>query len=332
MTQTLSCLIILGWISPSFAQRFEPVTHPIGLAEKIIIRGYKGDLQVSPSTSDSITVEAEKKGSGALDRWTFQVRKKQNDIEIFVKGPSEQEDFEKFLEDKSVPPFILKVSAPVRPLEIFWAKGRFNLEKWDANVTLQITEGQVITRETKGALNIQIVEGRIDSAKHQGPMDIQAFKGQIILAETKGAISIDNHSASYGINEHEGPVNISSHSGSGTLTKISGNLKVNNVNGLLSLKEFSGSFEGEFSKGSLQAKLTQIQSFSVNSDEAAITLDVPKESGARVSLRSEKGRLWAPSHLQKVRKGQWTELRGRLKGKEQGNIKIISKYGDIVLK
>lgn len=314
------------------AQRFQPVEQPIGLAEKIIVRGFEGRLQIVPSQGETLKVEAEKKGKGDLDRWTFQVRKKQNALEVVVKGPSEQESFEKWRGGQKLPHFDMKVTAPVRPLEIFWGEGEVFTKGWKSGLSLQMNNGKTKIEEGDGPLKIQLIRGRIDVAKHQGAIDIQSFKGETILTETKGTLSLNNHSAKYQLTGHQGPIRIKNHSGTISMKEVDGSSQVRNVSGVMRLRDYSGSFSGEFTRGSLDAKVKSLQSFVINSEDAAITVDAPKESGARVSIRSEKGRLWGPPYLRKIKKGRWTERKGRLKGKEQGNIKIISKYGDIVVK
>lgn len=331
MTRLVLASSLVFFACFSHAQRFQPIEHPIGTAEKIVIRGFKGQLQIIPAQDDILKVEAQKKGNGDFDRWTFQVKQNQNAVEVFVKGPSEQEDWEK-LRAGQVPPFDMRITAPLRPLEIFWGEGSFSASGWKSNLSLQMTQGAIKVSESMGNLNLQLINGRIAVDKHQGNVDIQSFKGQVVTDETKGAMTLNNHSSIYKLTNHEGPVELRNHSGSVTMNKIKGRSVVKNVSGVVRLLEYSGSFDGDFSKGELRAKVKSLQSFSVISDDAAITLDAPKESGAMVSLRSEKGSLWAPIHLRKTKKGLWTERNGRLKGKEQGNIKIISKYGNIVLK
>ncbi|NQZ18859.1 MAG: DUF4097 family beta strand repeat protein, partial [Bdellovibrionales bacterium] len=150
--------------------------------------------------------------------------------------------------------------------------------------------------------------------------------------KVKGAVTINNHSASYQITEIEGPSDFRYHSGTVAYKIIKGQVRLKNVSGVVSLNELDGSFEGDLQKGAINVVATHLQSFVANSDSSPVTLKVSKKSGARVKLRSEKGRLIAPIHLRKVKKGRWSERIGRLKGEEQGQIKIISKYGDIVLK
>lgn len=332
MLRFIVFLLVNLFVFSSMAQLFQPIIKPIGSAEKIVIRGYKGQLQIVPTLSETLKVEAKKGGKGEFDRWTFQVRQKGSVMEIIVKGPSEREDWENVRNQKNVPPFEMKVTAPHRELQVFWNQGKFVAEGLNSNLSLQMTDGDMKVVKSKGNLMLQLINGRIKVEEHKGNVDIQSFKGQTVVNKTQGALSINNYSATYRLENHQGPLEVRNHSGSMVITGVKGSSNVKNVSGVISLSEFEGSFKGEFNKGALNAKIKVLQNFMVNSEAAAITLDAPKESGAMVSLRSEKGHLRAPIHLGKLRKGRWTERRGRLKGKEQGNIKIISKYGDIVLK
>ncbi len=321
--------VFLASIS-AWSQRFQPIIQPIGMAEKIVVRGFNGVLQIVPTESETIKVEAQKKGGGS--GWSFEVRQKQNAFEVRVKGPVEQEAWEKLRAKGDVPEFEMKITAPARPMEIFWNEGQVFGEGWGADLSLQMTKGKTKFSKGKGDLRIQLINGKIEVLEHIGNVALQTYKGQVLMGKTKGALTLNNHSALYTLDEHDGPVEYRNHSGTSNFKKITGSTVIKNVSGTIRMREFSGSLEGEFTKGSLDARFKSLQNFSVTSDEAAITLDAPKESGALVQLRSEKGRLWAPIHLRKLKKGLWTERKGRLKGDEQGNIKIVSKYGDIVLK
>lgn len=331
--KSLCSFILLVFVSlPVFGQNFEPIVKPIGFAEKIVIRGFKGNLQIVPTDTESLRVEARKTSKGEFDQWTVQFRQKTNVVELIVKGPSEQEDWEQLRANKNIPEFDIKVTAPQKDMEIFWGEGKIVADHWNANMSIQMTDGDMKVTKSKGNLMLHLIKGRLKVAEHQGNIETQTFKGQATIDKTKGSIVVDNHSATYTIDEHNGPLEFRNHSGSLADVKSTGSINIRNVSGVISIKDFSGSLEGDFTKGSLSAKMTNVQNVTVNSEEAAITLDVPEESGAMVSLRSQKGDLRSPDYLEKNEKGLWIEHKGRLKGKEQGNIKILSKYGDIVLK
>jgi hypothetical protein len=332
MSRFLLALGVLSMTSWAHAQRFQPILQPVGLAEKIVITGYKGILQIVPTDSETLKVEAEKIGKGSSAGWTFEVRQKTNFIEVRVKNSLEQEGWNKLTQSQEVPSFQMKVTAPMRPLEIFWHEGQVFTDQWKSDLTLQMTQGKVKLTKGEGNIRLQLLDGRLEVSEQVGAVALQTYKGETRLSKNKGSLVVNNHSARVDVTEQEGPVEFQNHSGTLSIKKQTGTAVVRNVNGAVVLREFSGSFEGDFSKGSLDAKVDVFQNFRVTSDEAAVTLDVPKESGASVHLRTEKGRLWAPIYLQKLKKGRWVERKGRLKGKEQGNIKIVSKYGDIVIK
>lgn len=326
-------VVLVFWSAQALAQHFDPITQPIGNAERIIVRGFKGTLQIVPTESQTLRVEAAKAGKGDTSGWTFEVRQKGVEIEVRVKSSAEQEGWDKVrTAAKEVPTFEMKITAPPIPMEVFWNEGQVFSQGWNSNLALQMTTGNMKFTKGKGNMRLQLVEGRLEVNEQEGDLTIQTYKGQTLLGKNKGSLTVNNHSAVYKVSQHEGPVEFRNHSGSTSLSKIKGHAVIKNVSGAVSLRDFEGNFEGDFQRGALNAKLSQFQNISVNSDDAAITLDVPKDSGAKVYIRTEKGRLWAPIYLGKNKKGRWTERKGRLRGKEQGNIKIVSKYGDIVLK
>ena len=134
------------------------------------------------------------------------------------------------------------------------------------------------------------------------------------------------------MSHHEGPIELTNHSGTSLFDHTKGGALIKNVSGVVRLEAFRGNFQGEFGKGTLVVQADELQNFKVNAHETAVTLQVPEDLGAMVHLRTEKGRLGAPGRLRRSKNGRWTERRGQLKGTLQGNIKIVSKYGDIVIK
>ena len=134
MTRYLSFLAVVLFSQNLWAERFQPFIESISFAEKIIIRGYKGKLELVPTTTDTLRVDGEKLSSGQFDQWTFQVRKKTGAVEIVVKGPSEQEDWDKVRSKSAVPTFNLKILAPIRPIEVYWGEGKVISSAWPSDL------------------------------------------------------------------------------------------------------------------------------------------------------------------------------------------------------
>jgi len=316
----------------ALGQTFQPVVRPLGDVDKVIVRGYKGKLQIVGTQGDEVRVEARKIGGDRFDSSNFQLRGQGRQLEILVKGPSETEDWEKLRSGANFPEFEMKITLPPKSLEIFWAQGQVVADSFPADLSVQMTEGDVHVGAGKGHLMLQLIKGRGKVLKHEGPIDIQSFNGQFTLSQSQGSLTVNNHSANYSISQHKGPLEIRNHSGSIKVVDMQGTVTLKNVSGVVSLDKIQGSLSGDVNGGRLDAKFDSLQSFSLASEKGVVHLEAPKDSGALVSLRSEKGQMYAPIHLRKQRRGRWTERKGQLKGQEQGNIKIVSKYGDIVLK
>ncbi len=330
--RNLFFFIFILWFLPGWSQSFQPLTRSIGPTEKIIIRGYRGKLRIVPGHSNVLKVEGKKLGKDSSDQWTFQMEKKENVVEISVKNSLEQKDWEKIRSRDRIPDFEIKVTAPFRPMEIFWDEGQVLVSQWNESLSIQMTHGYIDTKGGKGPLMLQLINGKIKVSDHKGDVGIQSFSGKVFIKKTKGALDIDNHSAIYEVSGHWGTLGLRNYSGSVTTHGTRGSCLAGNINGKIHLNGFEGSFEGDFKGGSLNAKTKSLQNFVVKSEEASVVLKVPRRSGAKVSLQSQKGRIVGPRYLRKIRKGRWLERRGRLKGKDQGHIKIVSKYGEIVLK
>ncbi|MCB0378082.1 MAG: hypothetical protein KDD33_06285 [Bdellovibrionales bacterium] len=327
----LFALSLFIFNQPLWAQSFQPITVPMDVVEKVIIRGYKGKITLEEHKLDMLRIEGRKVGAGSYDQWKFQVRKKGNSLEVVVRGPSDTEDWEK-IRQGSIPSFELKVSMPSRPVEIFWASGSVESQNWPSSLVLQMTDGDVTLSKGTGEVKAQVINAKMSVSQQKGNVEIQTYKGDVTLTGIEGALKVFNRSANYKITQLKGPSEFKNHSGTIVLSEAVGHMSLNNINGIFKIKDLEGSLIGDFQKGSLDVKAKSLQNFVLNTDSAPVILDVDRKSGAMVTIRSEKGHLRVPPQLRKISKGRWTEYKGRLKGDDQGQIKIVSKYGDIVLK
>ena len=312
-------------------QKFQPVETDIESGDRIVIRGYQGDIKVTGGNSNKLIVQGMKPKTGDFSQWNFRLRKAPGVVEIIVKGPSETEDWEK-VRAGNVPRFSLNLSAPSRPLTVSWQEGNIEVLDWEAPATIHSTKGKVKTKKGKGGLNIQLMNGDIVVDSQEGNIQVQTRIGKVFVKNSKGRMTIDNYSSTYQVTNHKGGVDVQNYSGKMTLVDMEGQFNFNNNLGNFTLSGLKGSVKGESAKGVISVRAKQIQDFVVNSHSGPVVLDLPKEAGAYVSIRSEKGNLRGAPHFAKLRKGRWTELRGKLRGKEPGQVKIVSKYGNIVVK
>lgn len=322
---------IIGGVSGGQSLFAETITRPLQQNEKIVVRGFKGRLQVIPSATDVVRADFQRQ-SGTGAQWRLEWVERSPVLELTVRSQNDSIDWERVQKRAEWPQFDIKLSVPAKKTEIFWGEGQVVIQNLKQDISVQMNEGDLSLTQHEGAAVVSLLKGRLKVAGTKGQLEIQSFQGQVQLENTQGAMTINNYSAAYRMENHQGPLQWINHSGNLVSKDLRGAVKIFNSSGMMSFKDLSGSIEGELKRGALSAQLKSVQTVSLTSDEAAIQLETPKESSALVSMRSEKGHLKAPPYFGKLQKGQWTELRGQLKGKEQGNIKIISKYGDIVLK
>ena len=276
-------------------QRFQPVEAEIESGDRIVIRGYRGDVKVVAGKTDKLVVQGMKPKTGDFSQWNFRMRKTPGVVEILVKGPSESEDWEK-VRAGDVPEFSLNLSAPSRPIAISWQEGKIELVGWEADATIHSTKGLIKSEKGKGLRNIQLLNGEISLNGHEGNIQIQSRLGKVWVKDSKGRITVDNYSSTYQVNNHQGGVDVQNYSGKMNLVGMAGQLNFNNNLGNFTLSGLTGSIKGESAKGVIKVKAKQIQDFIVNSHSGPVVLDLPKEAGAYVSIRSEKGTLrGAPS-------------------------------------
>lgn len=317
------------------AQGPAQTTHSLDDVDRVVVRAYAGQLQVVPSSGPEMQVQIRRKGGVSTGQHNlYQIQEKDRTLEIRLTGASETDAWTQVLssQTKPSPEYEMKLSLPPQKLEIFWHQGLVFIDKFKGDVAAQVSQGDIKAQNSEGQLSLQLIKGRLQVNDHKGPMDIQTFQGQTQIKNTAGLLSLDNFSADVNITGHKGSFEFKNHSGAVIATKVQGALTIKNVSGTLTVTDVDGSLKGEMGSGRLTAKFQTLQNFSLQNESGTISLQVPKTSGALVSVRSQKGQIYVPPYLGKRVRGQWTERSGQLRGSEQGNIKILSKYGDVVLK
>jgi|GEM_PF-4419650 len=313
-------------------QSFPAVEQVLADDDRIVVRGFKGSVSFSGTGGGALKVEGLRpKSKNPYDQWSVTLKKQGKDAVIAVKGPSELEDWAKIGEGK-VPTFSLKISGPPRKVFVSWQEGSVDFKNWQQDVTVNTTKSSITTSGTKGALNLQSLNGTIKVAEHEGTMNLQARTGSMSVTNGSGPLTVSNLSASVRLLGHKGPVDLQTYRGGFSSQDGEGDIVFDSAAGALVVTGHTGSLRGVSKSGAISVKGKVIQDFNVTTDSGSVTLDLPKSAGAYVSIRSERGKLRGAPNFAKVRKGRWTELKGKLKGKDQGQVKIVSKYGDIVVK
>lgn len=326
--------VFLGFTSSVLAQTAERTRHSLESVDRVVVRAYAGQLQVVPSTSDELQIQVRKKGGlGSATGAQYQVREKDGTLEISLVGSSETDTWSQVLSPQGqAPEFEMKLSLPPKKVEVFWHHGLVFFDQYKGDATAQVSQGDIKAKGGEGSLALQLLKGRLHIVDHKGPLHLQVFQGKVDIKSGEGRLDLDSFSAEVNITEHKGPVAFKNHSGQVLASKVQGNMTLKNISGTLTLTDMEGSLNGEMGGGRLSAKFLSLQNFSLQNERGVVNLQVPPSSGALVSVRSQKGQIYVPPYLGKQVRGTWTERKGQLRGDEQGQIKILSKYGDVVLK
>ena len=167
--RSLFIFFLLG-LSPFslWGQSFGPIVQPMGGAEKIVIKGFKGVLEIVPTNSKELKVEARKTGSGEATGWSLRVGQRLNNLEVEMKKSGEHEHWEVVRRGQNLPAFKVKVTAPVYPMEVFWQEGEVEAKGLQSSLSLQMNRGKARFKGGEGALRVQLLRGDLEVSEHQG--------------------------------------------------------------------------------------------------------------------------------------------------------------------
>ena len=180
--------LVFVWSLPLWSQNFQPLSHPIGLADKIIIRGYSGSLKIVPAGSDVLKVEGKILEKAPQGRWTLEMQKKDNTIEVFIKEHLEKDDWLKFRSGQKMAKFDLRVTAPARPMEVFWNWGQVSSQNWKESLSVQMNQGRIESRKGRGPVFFNLIKGVVNISDHQGDIKIQSFNAQVTTKKNQGFV------------------------------------------------------------------------------------------------------------------------------------------------
>lgn len=210
-----------------------------------------------------------------------------------------------------------------------------------ADLTLRIPTGtDVLLRLAAGEVHVTNVDGtlRIDTGS-----------GEVTASETRGVLSIDTGSGSVRVDHAEGPVSIDTGSGSVDLAHVhggplmvdtgSGSVSATNINvPALSIDTGSGRVDAvdvssklvhiDTGSGGVNVMLTSIvDEMKVDSGSGLVEIQLPRETGAMLSLETGSGGIETDVPLTQLRRDHG-ELHGQM-GNGRSRIAIETGSGGI---
>lgn len=330
----------VGFLSSahSSAIEYKPLTMRVEPQDQFLISGFKGRVNIiANEKSSSITIGIKQinsdRASGEIkelfDEWLFSLQRDENLVELTVRSPQAKQKWAKYLtESEFIPEFEITISAPSRPLKLAWRTGQISLKNWMQLAQVQIQEGRVDIQGGSGGVKVSHQEGQVMVTGYKGSVDIDTYKGKIIAQDTQGPVVIDNFVGESIISNSDGDVALSSFKGSMKVNKGKGRIDFANERGILNISGFSGDVRGRSEQGAVIANLNSSSNVRITTEQGNVSLRLPG-SGASVNLGTEDGAFYVPNYLRLTRLPNLKLMRGRLRGKNPGNIYVRTESGSI---
>lgn len=330
---------LFGGLVAADTLQFQPMRMDLEPQDRLIIRGYDGDLRVIQTPGSEITIQVKQvnpAGANSIlkesqDDWLFSVERVEQGVEIKVKSPPMKSVWVEALKTKQTPRFILEVRAPARPLKVIWQRGRLQIQQWAAPLSAHLESGDLRITQGSGDLKVALQEGQLEVSQQKGSVQVESFKGQVKLDAIEGPVSLLNFSGSSTVKNNQGGLTLKGFDGKFLLTENEGSVDFELVRSPLRLLKHKGEVRGSVDQGSLSLQVLKFSELRLKTKAADVSLELPS-SGASLNLGTEQGQIYAPSQFSVVRSARMKTLRGRLKGKEQGRIFVRSESGNIRLR
>jgi DUF4097 and DUF4098 domain-containing protein YvlB len=191
--------------------------------------------------------------------------------------------------------------------------------------------GSVRTQNTEGSLQVQIQHGEVKIDAHRGPLEVDSYGAKLSLQDVEGDLDLTNFAGETAIKGFSGAMDVRSQSGSVNIVKSSGSIDFLNGHGGFVLNGFEGPVRGQTDQGMVTANIEGEAEIHIDSNQGAVNVKLPNNSGASIRLQTEDGSLFAPVMLNSVSHAK--SVAGHLAGEgPKGAVAIKSKSGIVRLK
>jgi DUF4097 and DUF4098 domain-containing protein YvlB len=340
----LFCCSLLALSAPTVqaqVMQYKPLSIEVGAKDKLMITGFRGRVQYKAANSGQvITVQLKQTNptqipadiKESLDEWLFSMQKTEGVVQINVRSPQSKKTWTKLLTDKNwQPSFELLIQGPSLPTTISWRDGDIVLDGLRHPAHVQAQNGKIIVTNQKAAVDISHNSGEVALQSIDGDVEVETFAGKVIVAQVKGRVIVHNFNGATQLSGVAGQVEISSFDGLIQVDKSQGRLEFKTEKGAVRSAQFEGDIRGTTNQGAVTLATMGRSSVNINSKEGNISLQMA-DSGASVNISTKDGALTLPDFLQVSRQPQLRMARGRLRGKQPGQVFVRTETGGVRLR
>jgi hypothetical protein len=230
-------------------------------------------------------------------------------------------------------PVSLEFEIPSLTLEVHLKEGSINVKNWKHPILIEATKAKVNLKALKSTAKVILLNGELVADENVGSIEADSFAAMVKITKQTGELIVSNFVGDTSIEKSQGSMQVSTTKGKSNIKDSSGTLKFDVKKGILSTNSFKGRMEGQILDGSVSLNPSEEADINVRSQKGRLTVVLPKDSSAYLSLSTEDGELYLPGNLKAYRDGSNKVYKGHARGGGvKGQVVARSSEGTIVVK
>ncbi len=201
-----------------------------------------------------------------------------------------------------------------------------------SRVTLQALRGKVAAKSTGEATRIFLQKGEISGQDFNGSLEIECFNGKVQILNGQSSLKLRQFSGDFNIVKNSGTIKLEAQNVQGKILGQQGLVSMNWGKGSLQLLDFSGRAEGTSMDGLLTFGLKPESLIDLQAVRGKVSVELPRESGASLNIRSVSGELNGPSSIRPAREGRFKVIRGKMAGSLKGSVVVSSEEASVTVR
>ncbi len=319
---------------------FKDVALDLAGTDRLVISGLHGNIHLMP-VAGSVKVGSMRVKKVGADKATGDERARFDSLSFNARRSGSALIIEERTLDSKVslasalatagPELDYEIEMPQIPIEISFRTGSVAIENWNQPVTVSLVKGTIHTNKTEGRLQVQIQHGDVKIESHRGKIEIDSYSAKLLMRNVEGPVESTNFSGETVLREAAGAFDIHAQTGPVWVGKSSGSVDFINGRGGFTLDGFEGPIRGNSDQGVVVANIEGEAEVHIDSNQGAVNVKLPSNSGATVRLQTDDGNLVVPAALASANRGK--SVSGRLQGDgPKGSVAVKSKTGAVRIK
>ncbi len=297
---------------------------------EIRVSGIKGQLQFRGSKRDSnFKLHVQHSSHPDFEDWQLMLERRGHVLHLEVLSLQHGSKWREQLSEDKWPEFDVEIEGPSLPAVVSWREGTLEFNRWDANLEISLTKGQVRLAGGHGDLRLHGSKVDINLSSRHGQIMLRGETGKVQLQSIEGDIDINWLQGQLGLTDCRGQVSLDVRSASLEVQGGSGDLRVALQKGIGRVRDFAGDVRVSGERANWKLKARAPSELHATSTSGPIELEW--EGGARVFLTTTKGKVTASknSYLHSAQREGRRIYAGQKDGTLKGEVFVRTQSGPI---